>query len=233
MNIAIILASGIGQRMKNETPKQFIIVKDKPIFLYSVLTFEDVDDIDYIFIVTSKDNIELVKKYVKEFNVTKVAGVIEGGSTRVESVRNGIKAIQDSGLAMHISKILIHDAARPLVSKEIIQANIDAFKGLKNSESLGVVTSIKATDTIVQSNDHEYVDRVLDRNSIYYNQTPQTFILYRMLPSYSDASNEATDDVTIMKNHGEKIKIVEGSPLNFKITTPHDLLIFKSIVENK
>ena len=73
------------------------------------------------------------------------------------SPKNGIKAIQDSGLAMHISRILIHDAARPLVSKEIIQANIDAFKKKKKSESLGVVTSIKATDTIVQSNDHEYV----------------------------------------------------------------------------
>lgn len=230
MNIAIILASGIGKRMQNETPKQFIVVKDKPIFLYSVLTFQDVPEIEGIIIVTNREYITTVKEYVKKYNVSKVFSVVSGGKTRQESVRCGLCEV--TGHGTHFNKILIHDSARPLVSKDIIINNI---KELDNCPA--VETALKTRDTIIESIDNKTINQVLNREKIYQAQTPQSFIYNVIRAAHAkaieDEIEDASDDIGLVLRMNQKVHIVEGDPLNFKITTQSDLMIFKAIVENE
>ena len=165
MNIALILAAGSGTRMGLETPKQFVLVKDKPLLYYSVKIFESYPELDAIVLVTNKENISLVEEIVKEFNFKKVKAIVEGGETRQDSVYNGLNKIKE--FASEDDVVLIHDAARPLVNHRIIFDNIKAC-----NEFGAVDTAIQASDTIVKSSDGSGVDELPLRRELYQAQTP-------------------------------------------------------------
>ena len=124
MNIALIVAAGTGSRMGDAgKPKQFLLVKDKPLMVHTVNAFEMHNDINQIVIVTSADYVEQVKNWCEQYNLRKVKAVVIGGDSRQASVYNGLQAIRELG-TKEDDIILIHDAARPLVSKDIISKNI-------------------------------------------------------------------------------------------------------------
>ena len=224
MNIALILASGSGTRMVGlKTPKQFCLVNNKPLFLYSVEAFDKNLSIDAIVIVTQSNFVGKVQNICDENALFKVRLVTAGGETRQESVYKGLKAIKE--FAQDDDIILIHDSARPLVSQEIIDNNI------KGCEKFGAVeTAVKTNDTIVKAGEF---NEVLDRSNLYQVQTPQTFRYSIILKAHQQALKKgitsATDDAQLV----EGVQIVNGESTNFKITTIQDLKLFEALLKKE
>ena len=222
-NIALILAAGIGSRMNNDTPKQFMLINGKPLLFYSLSTFNNHDQIDEVYVVTNIENLSTVRGIIRDNNLKKVRGIIIGGKTRQESVYNGLKGIPN---VASDDIILIHDSARPLVTKEIIDRNIDACLVYN-----AVNTVIPVTDSLVKSEGNESVDR----NKVLAVQTPQTFRYDLILKAHEEALKEnitnAGDDASLVSRLNVNIKQVQGNKLNFKVTTMEDLIILKAILE--
>ena len=213
MNIAIILAGGTGTRFGEETPKQYININNKTVIQYSIEAFEKSKLIDKIVIVVSDKYINKVKKQNPDHLV------ISGGKSRVESSYKGLMAVPKKS-----KKILIHDAARPFVSQQIITSCIDALDRYK-----AVVTSILATDTIIKVINNE-VESIQNRNELFLNQTPQGFDYQTILQAHQAKKKNVTDDISMINLDEIKCKIITGSPRNIKITTPEDIHAAKSIL---
>ncbi len=228
MNIALILAAGNGTRMGSQIPKQFIEINDKPLFMYCLETFEHHPDIDMIIIVTNAESISKVKSYCKKFNIKKVKKVIKGGDSRQKSVFNSLKCLELLNIKDN-DNILIHDAVRPFVNNEIISNNIVAC-----NKFFAVNTIIPSTDTIIKSNDQETISEMENRSQQYQCQTPQSFKFGIINSAHEKFKNDhninITDDCRLVMNSGYPIHLVQGNKLNFKITTPEDLIIFKALV---
>ena len=229
MNIALVLAAGTGERMNNNTPKQFMMVNDKPLFIYSVEAFQNNESVNAIVIATNEQYIDQVTQWCKKYNVSKLRAVIKGGSTRQESVYNGLNEIERI-IESPKDVVLIHDSARPLVSQRIIKDNI------KVCEQFGAVdTVIKASDTIIKSNNERTIGEILNRQELYQTQTPQTFMFGLIKEAHEKALKEkvpnVTDDCRLVMHFGTDIHFVNGDKMNFKVTTPEDLEILKAILK--
>ena len=230
MNIALILAAGSGSRMGNaDKPKQFLPIYGKPLMIHTIEAFEAHDDVEAIVIVTNDIYIDQVKVWCKQYDLGKVKAVVAGGDSRQISVYNGLMAVKT------IAKkdddiIIIHDAARPLISQKIISDNIKAC------EEFGAVdTVIKASDTIIRSSDEKTICEIPNRSELYQGQTPQTFKLSLILEAHEKAKSglvpNVTDDAKLVLSLGKKVYLVEGSKQNFKITTFDDLMMLKALLK--
>lgn len=230
MNIALILAAGSGTRMGNTNkPKQFLSIYNKPLIVHTIEAFEMHDDIDMILIVTNDTYIDDVKIWCKQYDLTKVQYIVAGGSSRQESVYNGLKKLEKIGISDE-DIILIHDAARPLISQTIITDNIEACKKYQ-----AVDTVIPSSDTIIRSVDKETICEIQKRSEQYQGQTPQsfTFKVINDAHEYAKSINntETTDDCRLVLNMGKDVHLVNGSKLNFKITTFDDLMMLKALLK--
>lgn len=230
MNIALILAAGSGTRMGNTNkPKQFLSIYNKPLIVHTIEAFEMHDDIDMILIVTNDTYIDDVKIWCKQYDLTKVQYIVAGGSSRQESVYNGLKKLEKIGISDE-DIILIHDAARPLISQTIITDNIEACKKYQ-----AVDTVIPSSDTIIRSVDKETICEIQKRSEQYQGQTPQsfTFKVINDAHEYAKSINntETTDDCRLVLNMGKDVHLVSGSKLNFKITTFDDLMMLKALLK--
>ena len=230
MNIALICAAGNGTRMGSTSrEKQFLLVNEKPLFIYAVEQFEKNPHIDAIVIITNVQYLDEVNDLCNKYQINKLRDVVEGGSTRQESVFNGLSALKEYGVNNE-DIVLIHDAARPLVSQRIIDDSINECQ-----KSGAVDTVIEATDSLIKSVDGKAIDETLNRNEIYMSQTPQTFkfgIIYNAhLRATTDKPENVTDDIRLVKLYGNKVSMVKGEKSNFKITTPEDLDLFEKYVK--
>ena len=230
MNIALILAAGTGSRMGNaDKPKQFLLVQGKPLMVHTIEVFDVNPNIDKIVISTNEEYLEEVKLMVKQYDLTKVANVVAGGATRQISVYNGLQAVKNIA-SSNDDVILIHDAARPLISQRIISDNIVVCK-----EYGAVDTVIKASDTIVRSKDEQSISDIPLRKELYQGQTPQTFKLSIILDAHEHAIKnnlpDVTDDAKLVLSLGKEVRLVEGSKQNFKITTFDDLMMLKALLK--
>ena len=213
MNIAIIVAGGSGMRFGGEIPKQFVKMNGKEVISYCVETFFGIEEIDKIVIVCHKDWIAHTQKL---FTENKKISVICGGGNRFESSFNGLKFIHENGW-IH-SNALIHDAARPFISMEIIKnciSNLEEFSA--------VSVSIPVVDTIVLAKDG-FVVEVLDRSKLFGNQTPQCFWFETIWSAYNFAETDKfTDDISVVLANGGKVRILDGDFKNKKITKIEDI----------
>ena len=226
MNIALILAAGKGTRLGNKIPKQFLKVDNKPIFIYTLETFNNCKEIDSILVVANKEYFPLIRENAEAYGINKFRGIIPGGETRQQSVKNGLDYISSVAKANDI--ILIHDSARAMVSEEIITANIEAMRKYD-----AVTTAIQASDTIVRSKDGKDIENTLDRSELYLVQTPQTFRFKIIKEAHEKAINDnSTDDSQLVRQLGIEVGIVPGDKNNFKITTIDDLNNFKKIIKD-
>ena len=226
-NIALITAAGKGTRLEGVgIPKQFLRVRGKPILIYSAESFNNNDEIDEIYIITSKEYIEEVGRLCRQYNISKFKEVVEGGQTRQESVFNGLKAIKSHEVDDN-DIILIHDGARPLIDSLTIDNNIKACK-----EFEAVETVILVTDTIIKSHNGQIIDEIADRNELFQVQTPQTFKFKLIFEAHKrfESLKLATDDAQLVHNMGKPVHLVEGNKKNLKITTIEDLNIFNSLI---
>ena len=230
MNIALIVAAGSGTRMGNvDRPKQFLPVCGKPLLIHTISAFQNHKEIDAIVIVTNPDYFNPVEDWAIQYGLNKIKSIVAGGKTRQASVYNGLKAAEKL-ISSKDDIILIHDAARPLVSEKIISENI-----LMCQKYGAVDTVIKSKDTIIKSKDNESINDILNRDEIYQTQTPQTF-RYSII---SDAHDKArlkeipnvTDDAKIVLSMGIDVRLVEGSVNNFKVTTMDDLKLLEALLK--
>ena len=215
---AILLLAGNSTRFVSSKKKQFFILKDKPVFLYSLETFENSKYIDEIIVVANESDLDDVKQEISRFK--KVKHLVQGGQVRQESVKNGLDAINEDGY------VLIHDAARPLVDEEIISSLVESLKDYE-----GVTPAIKVVDTIVKGKDG-IISSFEDRDSLYRIQTPQAFrVKIIKLAHQKFADKNASDDTTLLYMLGKKVKIVEGKEKYKKITKLEDIDSLKEFIK--
>ena len=222
MNIAVILAGGSGTRLGGDLPKQLIDVNGKTMMEYTIEAFESHRMIDIILVVSKAEYIPDVHKIIAKNGYRKVSKVLAGGTTRYESSLNAIRSCNDGD-----DILLFHDCARPLVSHRIIDDCIFAMKDYD-----AVTVAIPATDTIYITSDGE-ITSIPDRRTLQNAQTPQCFRLDIIREAYSralkDTSFVPTDDTSVVFRYMPevKIKVVEGSADNIKVTYPKDLEVIK------
>jgi 2-C-methyl-D-erythritol 4-phosphate cytidylyltransferase len=219
--IALIVAGGNGRRMKNDIPKQFLFLKDKPVLYYSIKTFLDAyNDIDIILVLPGEHigkGQEIIDGY---FDASKIK-ITAGGRTRFHSVQNGLALIKDEAI------IFVHDGVRCLLTKHLIQRCHDVALELGNA-----IPAVECSDSVrILTNNG---NKVIDRRKIKLIQTPQTFHSKILLPAYEiDYKDQFTDEATVVEAFGLKVNVVEGEVDNIKITTPRDLIFADLILEDK
>ena len=221
MNYAIVLAGGKGVRLGADRPKQFVIIKDEPMIVKTIKAFNSVDEIDEIIVVCLEEYISYLNELVEEYSLNKVKKVVDGGNSRQLSVYAGLEALEKANISKD-DIVLIHDGARPFVSKEIILNNIKAAK-----ENDAAITVIKSTDSVLLSKQGEVVDFYLNRDEVYNCQTPQTFKFGLILKAHKKAKEDgvvhASDDASLVIRMNQKVSIVLGDINNKKITYKEDL----------
>jgi 2-C-methyl-D-erythritol 4-phosphate cytidylyltransferase len=207
---AILLMAGNGRRMGNSIPKQFHEIQEKKIYLHTLQALEESRLFDQIILVCHSDWIDCVKEEATGMKI------IAGGATRQESSYRGI-------LACETDYVLIHDAVRPFVSSQILKENVETVKKYR-----AVDTCIASADTIVVSQDGEYIDDIPPRAHYLRGQTPQTFAVPLILEAHQRTlKTDASDDCSLVLDMGHDVYIVKGSEENFKITTEFDLQLAK------
>lgn len=235
MVFGVILAGGVGSRMGNvEKPKQYLKVGDKPIIIHTIEKFFVHDAFEKLIVLCPKQWVEntknLVKKYLKD-DADHVV-VLEGGSTRNETIMNSIAYIEKEYGLDDETLIVTHDSVRPFLTYRIIEENIRY--GLEYG---AVDTVIPATDTIVESEDGQTITSVPDRSKMYQGQTPQTFNAKKLKELYYSLSEEEkeilTDASKIFVIKGEKVHLVQGEVFNIKITYPYDLRVAESLIQDQ
>ncbi|MDO4179391.1 MAG: 2-C-methyl-D-erythritol 4-phosphate cytidylyltransferase [Phascolarctobacterium sp.] len=231
MNIAVILAGGIGSRFGSSLPKQFLKIKNRTVLEICVEAFQKNSGIDEIAIVMNEAYIETTKKMAKDLQWSKVTKILSGGKERYESSVNAIKAFAEKP-EIDAANFLIHDAARPLVTQRIINDTIAALE--KNS---AIMVAIPTTDTILElSSDKASIKNIPDRSFLYRCQTPQAFKYTLIKNAYelalADESIQATDDCGIVRKYlpDVKIHVVLGEERNMKLTYPDDIKIMEVLL---
>ena len=228
MNTAIILAGGVGSRMGVDRPKQFLMVREKPIISYCFDIFQNHSEIDKIVVVVSEEWQGFVEEYAQKFGVTKLCGYAPAGKTRQHSIYNGLKCIEQNAPDTDI--VIVHDAARPLVSDQIIS---DCIKGATEFDGAMPVISVK--DTVYQRKDGNKIGQLLKRSELFAGQAPESFKFRKYLDIHNEVSDEEIASTAgsseIAYRHGMEISMVKGSERNLKITTIEDLETFESILK--
>lgn len=223
--IVIIPSGGKGLRLGTDIPKQYVKVNNKELIAYTIDVFEQCNEIDEIVIAAQKDYFNLLNEIIKKYSFRKVLKIVEGGKERQDSVYNALSSLSASNRDL----ILVHDAARPLLPQKVLLSALQSAENFDN-----VVVGIKAKDTLIKGSDS--VLSYVDRSEIFYAQTPQIFrygILKSAMEKAIRKSFLGTDESMLVYKASYKVKLVEGSVFNFKVTTKDDLDLFTSLVNNK
>ena len=224
---AIVLAAGSGRRMGGDIPKQYMELSGKPVIYYSLKVFQD-NVVDDIVLVVSDEYIEYCRKEIVErYGFSKVTDIISGGRERYDSVRNGLEVCESADY------VLIHDGARPLITGDMVKRSIATLE-----EETGCSVAVKAKDTIKISDENDYGVDTPDRRYVWQVQTPQSFHRRELVAAYeklaASGDTAITDDTMIMERYGGvKIKLIDGSYANIKITTPEDLALAEVLLEHR
>ncbi|HEY5463321.1 MAG TPA: 2-C-methyl-D-erythritol 4-phosphate cytidylyltransferase [Hanamia sp.] len=220
--IAIIVAGGNGSRMNNNIPKQFLLLKNKPVLYYSIKTFFDsFDDIEIILVLPA-EHIAKGKEIIDGYFDASKFKIISGGRTRFHSVKNGLSMV-----ANEEAIIFVHDGVRCLFTKSLVKRCYEFAL-----ESGTAIPAVSCRDSVRMITNNG--NKILDRNKIKLVQTPQTFHSKILLPAYSIDYKEAfTDEATVVEAFGIKVNLIEGEINNIKITTIPDLIFAEYILNAK
>lgn len=233
--IAIVLAAGRGKRMKSETAKQYLLLGGKPMLYYSLKTFQE-SRLDHIILVTSPEDHEYVRReIVEKYDFSKVKGIVAGGKERYHSVYNGLQ--QAKKYAAGQSYVFIHDGARPFVTEEILERAFDAVK-----EHDACVVGMPVKDTIKIADKSGFAVNTPNRSLVWLIQTPQIFEFSLIVQAYEEliakeeelfkAGIQVTDDACVVELFtDQRVKLVEGTYENIKITTPEDLKVAEQFLK--
>jgi len=215
---AIVLAGGSGKRMGTKIQKQYLEIDGKPVLFYSLNEFQKSEIIDEIVLVVGDGQEEYCKKeIIDKYGITKVSHIVMGGKERFHSVWNGLQVIDENGY------VFIHDGARPFVDQSILDRVYENVK-----QYAACVVGMPVKDTIKIADQEGYADDTPDRSKVWMVQTPQVFEVELVKHAYKKLMNHedvfVTDDAMVVETFTKhKVKLVEGSYENIKITTPEDL----------
>jgi 2-C-methyl-D-erythritol 4-phosphate cytidylyltransferase len=217
--IALIVAAGSGSRMNHDTPKQFLLLKNKPVLYYSIKAFLDAYDDMEIILVLPEEHIGKGQEIIDGYFDASKFKITAGGRTRFHSVRNGLTLIKNEEAI-----IFVHDGVRCLLTKDLIKRCYDAA-----FESGTAIPVVECNDSVrLLSNNG---NKALDRNKVKLVQTPQTFHSKILLPAFAiDYKDRFTDEATVVEAFGLKVNLVEGEKANIKITTPVDLQLARMLL---
>ena len=218
---AVIVAAGTGSRMGGDVPKQFMLLKDKPILSYSIKIFIDAfDDLEVILVLPLAfldEGQEIIDGYFDKQRIK----ITTGGDTRFQSVKNGLSLIEEESI------IFVHDAVRCLASTELIRR---CYEVAMQTGSAIPVVSPRDSIRLISAEGSE----TIDRTRVVMVQTPQTFHSKILLPAYEiDYKDKFTDEATVVEAYGLKVSLTEGEETNIKITRPVDLVIAENILEGR
>lgn len=230
MNVAVIIAGGVGSRMKQEIPKQFINVYDKPVLLYTLESFEKHPQIDAIEVVCIDGWHDIVWTYARQFGINKLKWIVSGGNTTQESIRNGVYNLEDKCNSDDV--IVIHDGIRPLVDSSVLTDVINVCNKCGNA-----VSSMPYNEQIFIADDEISTTKYIPRETIRRVSTPQAYKFDLLDRSYHKAFDEeigiygSSYTNTMMVELGEKLYFAMGSDKNIKLTTKDDLELFKAYLK--
>ncbi|MGL5123009.1 MAG: 2-C-methyl-D-erythritol 4-phosphate cytidylyltransferase [Fusobacteriaceae bacterium] len=213
----IVAIAGTGQRMNIGIKKQFLKYKEKPLYLNAIIEADSCGILDKIIIVVSKEDLNIVKNHCAEYKIKTPVDVIVGGKERQDSIYEGIK-IADKGI------IAVQDGARPFMKKEYLEQGKTILK--LNKEIDGVIVGVKLKDTIKFIDKEGNIKSTPLRDDLILAQTPQIFRSEILKKAYEQAFEEGfygTDDSSLVEKLNSKLKIINGSYENIKITTVEDL----------
>lgn len=223
--MAIILAGGTGKRMGTSINKQFLLLDGRPIIVHTMQVFEECRAIDGFYLVVNQKDIPFIQEEILEtYKFQKLVKLVVGGKLRQDSVMNGLEAIEPP-----CDIVVIHDGARPFVSPSFIEKSVSLMEMFE-----AVIPALHVKDTVKVISKEGYVVKTLERDSLWYVQTPQIFRYELILQGYRDGMAKKIfgyDDAMFVECLGKKVKVIEGSPYNIKITTPEDLVIARGLVK--
>lgn len=227
MITVIILAGGVGSRLKSAIPKQFIEINDCPIIVHTIKNFEINSNIDNIIIVCLENWIEYTRNIIQKYNFTKVTDIIPGGATGHISTRNGVYLLKDK--LSDNDYVIVHDAARPIVSQDVINELIEVAKINGNACS-----AVSCYETVLLTENRTSGKEQIDRNRIIRVQTPQCYRYGLIRSLYEQADRDKKEDFVyanvLALNYGVEIFFSKGSNNNIKITTKEDIALFRALL---
>lgn len=231
MVVALLTAAGVGSRMKQDIPKQFMHVNNKPIIIHTMEAFQKHPLVDAIMVVTLPAWMDVLKVYAKQFNISKLKWVVPGGATGQESIHNGLKVLSKELGDDEV--VLIHDGNRCNVSQEIISDSLATFK-----EHGSAITAIPCVEAVFRSGDGGLSSTdSIPREQLYRTQTPHVYTLGKLLWAHEEAGKRGITNTaatcTLMQALGERVYFSKGSETNLKITTVDDLMIFEALLSTK
>ena len=234
--VAIVLSAGQGKRMGTSIQKQYIELCGKPIIFYCLEAFEKSEIIDDVIMVAGAGQEDYVtEEIVNKYHFGKVRAVIPGGKERYDSVWNGLKAIRD-GMAGEEAKegyVYIHDGARPFVDEQIIKRGYACVKANR-----ACVAGVPSKDTVKIVDENQFAVNTPVRKYVWIVQTPQVFETELITQAYKslmehDRENVTDDAMVVEHLSGTKVRLVEGSYENLKVTTPEDLVLAEALLKKR
>jgi 2-C-methyl-D-erythritol 4-phosphate cytidylyltransferase len=217
----VIVAGGSGTRMGGNLPKQFLLLKDKPVLYYSIQAFLSAFDDMEVVLVLPEAHVGTGQEIIDAYFDKERIQITEGGDTRFQSVKNGLQLIGDEGI------VFVHDAVRCLVSKELIQRCYESAV-----ETGSAVPAIPSKDSVRLVT--EDGNDAIDRSTVMLVQTPQTFHSKILLSAYQiDYKDRFTDEATVVEAYGLKVMLVEGEDNNIKITRPIDMIVAENLINSR
>lgn len=233
MTIALLTAAGVGSRMGQDIPKQFIHVDNKPIIIYTMEAFQNHPGVDAIVCVTLPNWIDVVRAYAMQFNITKLKWIVPGGATGQESIHNGLMALKEDENVPDDAVVMVHDGNRCLVSGEIISQSIAVYK--KHGSAVAAIPCVEAV--FFSEDDGMSSTKSIPREQLYRTQTPHTYDLSKLLWAHEEAAKRGITNTaascTLMQALGETVYFSKGSEENLKITTTDDLKLFQVLRRTK
>jgi len=225
MNIAIIAAAGTGSRMASDRPKQFLQLAGTPIIFHTLKPFELCDSIQEVIVVLPAEESAAFLAQAGKYGLRKLTRVVPGGATRADSVKRGLMAIRSATAEI----VAVHDGVRPFVTVEEITETVTAAQ-----RDGAAILATPVTDTIKLVEDGAVV-KTVERRSLRHALTPQCFryeLLRRAYDQVDVDDPSLTDESALVERLGQRVTIVDGSPRNIKITTPRDLVIAETLLQD-
>lgn len=220
----IIPAAGSGSRMKSKVPKQYMLLRQKPLLVHTVLPFTRCSIISQIIVVVPRTHIDETKTLFRNHHIAQDAiTVIAGGRRRQDSVRVGLDAVDPA-----IDIVLVHDGARPFVSTELIERCYH-----ETVTSGAAIAAIQSRDTLKKEASDQFVGSTFDREGIWHAQTPQAAQKKLLIKAFKENHDkDVTDESTLLEQANIPVRLVAGEQTNIKITTPEDLNLANAIMNN-
>jgi 2-C-methyl-D-erythritol 4-phosphate cytidylyltransferase / 2-C-methyl-D-erythritol 2,4-cyclodiphosphate synthase len=225
--IAIIPAGGAGKRLKADVAKQYLFLDHIPVLVHTINVFQEYKVIDNIVLAVPPDDLASIRQeLIDKYRLTKLTTIVAGGKERQDSVRNSLSAIHGK-----CDVVVIHDGVRPFVTQDLIKRVVEAAK------TEGAATAgVKAKDTVKETKINNMVAATIPRRNVWLTQTPQAFKFELLKEAYKLAYDEkfyGTDDASLVERIGKKVKMIEGSYENIKITTSEDLIVAEALMKKK